>query len=131
MLKQVARADEVDYMFFPHLPTGWLHVNFKGAPPGFCFVELDLASIQAVYSDQALKELKGLCTKRRVSSAEFRDKVFNVFRKSVNEERRAKGKIADRKRKRNHCYSRQKQKTFFVLFCFVLFFKHVVFIVLI
>ena len=101
MLKQVTRADEVDYMFFPCLPPDWLHVKFKGAPPGFCFVELDLASIQAVSSDQALplEELKLLCHNRHVSSAAFRDKVFNVFSASVNEERRAEGKIADRKKK--------------------------------
>ena len=116
----MTRADEVDYMFFPRLPPDWLHVKLKGAPPGFCFVELDLASIQAVSSDQVLllEELKLLCHKGRVSSAVFRNKVFSVFRASVNKERRAEGKIADRKRKRNHCYSRKKTQKNTRLFVF-------------
>ena len=91
---QVTRADEVDCMFHPDLPTDWLHVTESGAPPGFCFVKL--AAFAA--TDDCDDELKSLCTKGLVSSKKFREKAFFAFEESLRQERRARGTITNRNR---------------------------------
>lgn len=80
-------------MFYPKLPSDWLHVNLEGAPPGFCFVELK-SSTDALSPNEAPlhEELKALCCNDSVNSTKFRQKVFEVFEKAVAGKRRARGK---------------------------------------
>ena len=75
-------------MFIPNLPGDCLNMIYKGAPPGFCFVELKLP---AGAVPPGHKALQGLCRDGRVSSALFRQKVFKVFKDAVEKERRATG----------------------------------------
>ena len=93
----MARADEMDCMFLPVLPSDWLHVTYKGAPPGFCFVELK-SPTGGPPPDQTLahEELKDLCCNGCVSSKKFREKVFTVFGRAVKEKRRARGNTRPR-----------------------------------
>ena len=91
-------------MFSPDLPPDWLHVTYRDAPPGFCFVELEPPT-DKLPPDQTrrLEDLENLCCNGRVSSKLFREKVFRVFRDIVEkDERRATGKLIDQTR--NYCY---------------------------
>ena len=97
----MTRADEVDFMLISSLPSNWLHVTYEGAPPGFCFVELKSIGCKSS-PDQTCEGLQALCCHGRVSSTQFRNKVFKVLEDAVKEERRAKGKLTKIIRRRIH-----------------------------
>ncbi|KAL8595598.1 hypothetical protein ACOMHN_025635 [Nucella lapillus] len=83
---KVTRADEVDCMFIPHLPSQWLKISLDKAPPGFCFLEVT----SAVSRDNPLGLfLLDLCDGKRLSSQQFRTKTFEIFKKTVEDERHA------------------------------------------
>ncbi|KAK7109014.1 uncharacterized protein [Littorina saxatilis] len=86
---KVTRADEVDCMFTPALRQGWLNVTYEGAPPGFCYIELN-RSTRSPRGSEEFQQLKDLCSGDRLSSTKFREKVWKAFEKAVQDKRLVK-----------------------------------------
>lgn len=87
---KVSRADEMDCMFFPNnIPQDWLEVVHDDTPPEYCYIKLR-APRGVDKSDPKYSRLQDLCEGDRLSSALYKDMIFEAFEAGRQEHRHAK-----------------------------------------